>query len=145
MSHCPFPKLPPQQLAAIHARFEAIRPQIEKHGTIYFRHVKCPHRLADLIAEMLALAWKWFVGLVLRGKDPRLFLATFNRRLTQHIKAGRRVTGNEKPDDVLSSRAQQLHSFSVQSLPQYETGEGDNEAIDALRDNHKTPPPDQVQ
>jgi hypothetical protein len=37
------------------------------------------------------------------------------------------------------------HSFTVQSLPQYETGEGDNEAIDALHDNHKTPPPEQVQ
>jgi hypothetical protein len=94
---------------------------------------------------MVALGWSWFIRLVLRGKDPRQFLATFNRRLSQHIKCGRRVTGNEKPHDVLSSRAQQLHSFTVQSLPQYETSERDNEALDALRDNHKTPPPDQIQ
>jgi hypothetical protein len=94
---------------------------------------------------MLAIGWKWFDRLVLRGKDPREFLVTFNCRLAQHVKAGRRICGNEKLHDVLSSRAQQLHSFTVQSLPQYETAEGDNEALDALRNNHKTPTPDQVQ
>jgi hypothetical protein len=35
----------------LQARFEEIRPQIEKHTRIYFRHVKCPHRFADLVAE----------------------------------------------------------------------------------------------
>jgi hypothetical protein len=144
MSKRPFPELPPEQLGALQARFEEIRPQIEKHGRIYFRHVRCAQRLADLTAEMVAIGWKWFVSLVLRGKDPKDFLVTFNRRLGQHVKSGRRITGNEKPDDVLSPRAQQRHSFCVQSLPSYESSEKDNEGLDALVDNTRTPPPDQA-
>jgi hypothetical protein len=136
--------LPPEQLAALQARFEVLRPQIEKHAKIYFRHIKCPHRFADLVAEVLGMAWKWFVSLMLRGKDPKEFLVMFNKRLTQHIKSGRRVTGNEKPDDVMSSRAQQRHSFTVQGLPSYESSEKDNEGLDALIDNTRTPPPDQA-
>jgi hypothetical protein len=68
----------------------------------------------------------------------------FNKRLTQHIQAGRRITGNESPDDVLSFRAQRLHSFTVQGLPSYEGSEQDNEGLDALVDNHRTPLPDQA-
>jgi hypothetical protein len=44
----------------------------------------------------------------------------------------------------MSSRAQYLHGFTTQSLPQYETDEGDNEGLDALVDNTRTPPPDQA-
>jgi hypothetical protein len=44
----------------------------------------------------------------------------------------------------MSTRAQYKHGFLVQSLPQYETGDKDNEALDALRDNTRTPPPEQV-
>ncbi len=51
MCERPFPDLTPQQLADLHARFEAIRPQIETHGRIYFRH-HCSQRRADLMAEM---------------------------------------------------------------------------------------------
>jgi hypothetical protein len=53
----------------------------------------------------------------------------FNRRLAQHVKLGRRITGKEKSNDVLSPRAQVQHGFMVQSLPQYESGEGANEAL----------------
>ncbi len=145
MCQRPFPDLTPQQLAELHAYYETIRPQIETHGRICFRHVKCKQRLADLIAEMVALGWKWFVSLMLRGKDPRTFLAMFNKRLGQHIKCGRRICGKEKARDVMASPTQQHEGFVVQSLPQYDTGVDDNKAIDALRDNTRTPPPEQVQ
>jgi hypothetical protein len=144
MPKIPFPELTPKQLSALQSRFLDIKPSIEKHGRIYFRFIRCKQRLADLIAEMVALGWKYFVRLVLRGKDPRQFLAMFNRRLAQHVKLGRRITGKEKPNDVLSPRAQVKHSFMVQTLPQYETDAGENEALDALADNTHTPPPDQA-
>jgi hypothetical protein len=144
MSQRPFSQLSPDQLTALQARFLEIRPQIENHGRIYFRHIKCCHRLADLVAEMVSLGWKYFVRLVLRGKDPRDFLGLFIKRLAQHVKCGRRVTGKEKPNDVMSSQAQQLHSFTVQSLPRHESSDQKNEALDALQDNHRTPPPDQA-
>ncbi len=144
MSQNQFPDLTPQQLADLQARFEAIRPQIETHGRIYFRHL-CAQRRVDLVAEMVALGWLWFVRLWQRGKDPRDFLVTFNRRLDLHVRAGRRICGKGKTQDVLSSLAQQRHGFVVQSLPPFDTGVDGNEAIDALRDNTKTPPPDQAQ
>ncbi len=113
MCQRPFPDLTPQQLASLQARFERLRPQIQTHGRIYFRHIKCPHRLADLIAEMVALGWLWFVRLAQRGKDPRDFLVTFNRRLGQHVKSGRRFCGKEKSGDVMSSLTQQQQGFVV--------------------------------
>ncbi len=108
----PFPDLTPQQLAELQARFQEILPQIEIHGRIYFRHV-CSQRRADLVAEMVALGWLWLVRLWQRGKDPRDFLVTFNRRLGQHVKSGRRICGKEKSGDVLSSLTQQQQGFVV--------------------------------
>jgi hypothetical protein len=69
----------------------------------------------------------------------------FNRRLAQHVKLGRRITGKEKPNDVLSPRAQVQHGFMVQTLPQYETDSGENEALYTLCKTISTRrPPDQA-
>ena len=87
MCQRPFLELPPEQLALLQTRFLEIQPQIETHGRIVFRHIRCKHRLADLMAEMVAIGWKWFVRLVLRGKDPFDFLVTFCRRLAQHVRS----------------------------------------------------------
>jgi hypothetical protein len=128
----------------LHAQFLSILPRIELHAHIYFRNVKCPQRRADLIAETIAHCWKWFVELAGRGKDATRFPATLAYLASRHVKNGRRVCGKEPIDDVMSTRAQYKHGFLVQSLPQYETGDKDNEALDALRDNTRTPPPEQV-
>jgi hypothetical protein len=63
--------------AELHARFVLLLPRIELHGRIYLRHLRCPHKKADAIQEMRALAWKWFLSLIERGKDPADFVATF--------------------------------------------------------------------
>ena len=44
-------------LADLQARFLQVRDRIETHARIYFRHVKCWFRKADLVAETIALAW----------------------------------------------------------------------------------------
>jgi hypothetical protein len=130
-------------LAHLHAAFLAILPRIELHGRVYFRHVRCPHRRADCVAEMVALCWKWYLRLVERGKDPGLFptaLATFAAR---HVRSGRRLCGQERGKDALSPLAQTRHGFLVQGLPAYSTLSV-NPFAEALADNTQTPPPDQA-
>jgi hypothetical protein len=59
--------LPPSSPSptALHASFLAILPQLQRHGRIYFRGARSDRR-ADLVAEVVALAWKWFMRLVCR-------------------------------------------------------------------------------
>jgi hypothetical protein len=59
--------------APLHVAFVALLPRIERHGAVYFRHVKDPSRKEELIAEAVALAWQWCIRLSERGKDVRKF------------------------------------------------------------------------
>jgi hypothetical protein len=134
---------PARSLALLHAGFLAILPLIEQHGRVYFRHVRCPDRRADRVAEMVALAWHWYVRLAERGKDPARFptiLASYAARAVQN---GRRLCGQEKPRDVLSPRAQRLHDFVVETLPDRSTRDG-SLLDEALHDNTHTPVPEQA-
>src|SRR5262249_14966226 len=110
----------------------------------YFRHLKCWHRLQEALAEMVALAWKWFLRLVANGKDAAAFPATIAAFAARAVRSGRRLCGQEKAKDVLSPRAQQRQHFAVQSLPAQESGSDDNSTVAALRDNTRTPPDEQA-
>jgi hypothetical protein len=130
-------------LQHLHAGFLALLPRIQLHARVYFRHIRRPEQKADLIAEVVALAWKWYVSLIERGKDPSRFpsaLATFAARA---VRSGRRLVGMEKPRDVLSPRSQHLHDFGVAKLPDFSTL-GSNPLEEALQDNTVSPVPDQV-
>jgi len=139
----------------LQTRFLTILPRIRTHAGIYFRHVKCCVKKSDLIAEVLALAWKWFVRLAQRGKDATQYpsvLATFAARA---VNAGRRLCGQLKAKDVLSERAQQKHGFRVEQLPistrtchEELNGVHGQRHLDAfeerLQDNTMTPPDEQA-
>jgi hypothetical protein len=128
-------------LEQLHARFLAILPRIERHGRVYFRHVRSRFKRDDLIAEMVALCWKWFVRLVRRGKDPTRFASALATFAAKAVNSGRRLCGNERAKDVLSPVAQRRRDFAVQSMPEYSTLSG-NPLFEALTDNGVTPPPD---
>src|SRR5262249_19974831 len=71
-----------------------------------FGGFRCPHKQQEFRAEMVALARKWFLRQVEKGKDPLEFpraLATFAARA---VGSGRRVCGHEKAKDVMSTLAQ---------------------------------------
>ncbi len=126
--------------ASLHTSFLRILPRIRTHGQVYFRSVDKDKR-EELISEMVALCWRWFVRLAENGKDATLFpsaLATFAARA---VRGGRRCAGQERARDVLSSFAQQLHGFTVGTLPERDTP-ASNLLIEALADNTCTPPPD---
>jgi hypothetical protein len=108
-------------LEQLHAAFLTILPRIELHGHVYFRHVRCPFKREDYIAEMVALSWKWFLRLAKRDKDATAFpsaLATFAARA---VRSGRRLAGQERARDVLSPVAQARHGFVVVKVPDHET------------------------
>ena len=106
-----------QPIADLHARFLSIRPRIQEHARIYFRHVKCRGKREDFIAETIALAWTRFLRLVQRGKDVASFISTSATRCAQAVRNGRRLCGQEKPKDVMSTVCQQRRGFAVESLP----------------------------
>jgi hypothetical protein len=130
--------------ASLHARFLALLPRIQTHARIHFRHVRCPGRQDDLVAEAVAIGWNWYLRAVGAGKDPADFPAAFASLAASHVRSGRWLCGQERSKDALSRRAQRIHGFTVQALPAVETGADDNQAIDALRDNTRTPPPEQA-
>ncbi len=127
----------------LHVVFLAILPRIERHGDVYFRHVRNASLKEEFIAEMVALAWKWCVRLAEQGKDVTRFpsaIATFAARA---VRSGRRLCGQEKAKDVLSPLAQRRHGFATSPLPHYSTLSG-NPLEDALADNTVSPVPEQV-
>jgi hypothetical protein len=149
----------PQQatpVAPVQAAFQRILPRIQLHAEIHFRQVKCPDQRADLIAEVVALAWQWFQRLAEKGKDASQFPSALATFATRAARCGRRVCGQEKAKDVMSPLAQQRHGFKVESLPAstamsqenlYGTvrgQEGLDEFEERLQDNTQTPVPDQV-
>jgi hypothetical protein len=97
--------------------FEAVRPRIERHGRVAFRGVRCPHRRADAVAEVVALSWKWFVSLARRGRDAALFPTALASYAARAVRGGRRLCGQERSKDALSPLAQQRHNLTVSSFP----------------------------
>jgi hypothetical protein len=139
-TECLLARLP---LSVLHSRFLAILPRIERHGRICFRDVRCPHQKEEALQEMRALAWRWFVRLVKKGKDPAKFPSTLAVFASRRIRSGRLLCRHEKTRDAMSPRAQRMHCFTVEGLHRASSLTGTPYA-EALRDNARTPPPDQV-
>ena len=139
----PASSYPGPVLARLHDRFLTILPTIEMHGRVYFRAVVCPDRRRDLIAEMVALAWKWFLRLAEQGRDATDFPTVLASYAAKAVNSGRCLCGQQKARDVMSPRAQQRLGFRVSSLPDGSSLKG-NIFDEALQDNVQTPVPDQV-
>jgi hypothetical protein len=154
MCASPLPSPDARSIEDLHVRFLALLPRIEAHARIYFRYALCRQQREDLVAEVIALAWKWYARLVRRGKDPADFVMTFAQFTARGVQAGRRVGDPEGSKDVLSRTAQRRHGFSVEPLPNATRrpfadihglvhGQQELDAYeDRLADNTETPPPD---
>ena len=132
---------PGQGAGALHAPFLALLPRIERHARIAFRHLGCPQGRDDAVGEAVALAWRSYLRLVERGKDPAQFVSKFADYAARAVRRGRRVCGQEAGQEVLSPRAQARHDFAVLRLLQRTTLNG-SPLEEALLDNAVTPPPE---
>jgi hypothetical protein len=130
-------------LDRLHAAFLAILPRLEAHARAAFRRVRCPHRHDDHVAEAVALAWQWFVRLARRGKDASHFLVALADFAASAVHNGRFLVGAEAPKDVLSPLARRRHGFVVRCLVEH-GALTDGTIAEALRDNTRTPVPEQV-
>ena len=138
-------------------QFVDVLPRIKRHAAICFRGIRCPIRRDDCISETIALAWKWFVRLMRRGKDATKFVSALASLAVKAVHAGRRLAGGKRANDILSLVAQHRHGFTVESLPastrsshaQLYSSPHSQEIQDTfeerLHDNTVTPVPDQVQ
>jgi hypothetical protein len=117
-------------------------PRIERHARITFRHLGCPQSRDDAVAEAVALAWRWYLRLVERGKDPAAFVSALAGYAARAVRRGRRVCGQEAGQEVLSPRAQARHGFAVRRLPEGPTTLNGSPLEEALLDNAVTPPPE---
>ena len=115
--------------ARIQTLFLQHLPRIEAHATLALRHVRCEDTRADMIAEMVAIAWRAFVRLARRGKKPEEFITTLALRCSQAVRAGRRLVGSESAKDALSRIAAVRHNFSVAHLGGEGLPEGVKEAL----------------
>jgi hypothetical protein len=129
--------------AEIQHAYVAIMPRIVNHARIDFRHVACNDSRENAIAEVVALTWLWFARLVQKGKNPETFVSALAAYATRAVRSGRRLCGQEKPNDVLSPLAQNRRSFTVSSFPEFSSLVG-NTFDNALIDNTQTPILEQV-
>jgi hypothetical protein len=132
-----------EALARLQAAFLALLPRIELHAQVSFRHVRCPGKRADALAETVAVAWKWFRRDVERGKDVTAFVSALATYAARHVRSGRRVWGKARSGDVLSPQCRQRRSFTVSPLPVASTLNG-NAFDEALQDNTQSPVPEQA-
>jgi hypothetical protein len=133
----------PVPTKALHAAFLSILPRIETHGHIYFRDLKDLQRREELVSEMVAICWRWFVRLAQNGRDGTEFPSALASFAARAVKSGRRLCGHERAQDALSPFAQQLHGFTTGRLS--EAGAfTDSPLAEALCDNTRSSPPDAV-
>jgi len=138
----------------LHRRFLTILPRIERHARVYFRHFG-QARKEEMMADVIALSWKWFCRLVERGKDVSQFVSAVATYVVKAVHSGRRLCGQLKAKDVLSERAQRRHGFRVEPLPlstrtchEELNGLSGQRHLDAyeerLHENTMTPPDEQA-
>jgi hypothetical protein len=127
--------------AQAHTHFLARLPLVELHARFAFRHIACPQERNDAVAEVIALVWNWYCRLLRRGKDPSAFVITLAQFAARHVKAGRRLCGNESSKDVMSGVARRRRGFRLERLKEHGAYD-EPEWQEALQDNLQTPVPD---
>lgn len=139
----------------LHQQFLELLPRIETHARLYFRGTTCRDKRRDQIAETIALAWRWFRRLADRGIDAMQFPSAIAGYAALAVASGRRAVGMECAKDVMSSRCQRRHGFTVEPLSStrrchedlYGTVNGQrlqDVYEERLRDNTRTPPDEQA-
>ncbi len=108
-------------LASVHQQFEAALPVIRRSARYALRRRR--HDRDDLLAEVIACAWKAWRGLADRGRNPRVVGVTaIAAWAARHALNGRRIgnrSGGRGAMDIFHRRAQKIGSFRVES---YESG-----------------------
>jgi hypothetical protein len=135
--------MPEQLQPGAASAFLAILPVIRSVARLRVRHLRCLDQRDDVICEVVAVAWKWHLGLFARGRNPADFTVPFAQLAVRAVVCGRRLCGRAPVRDVMSGSCQRRHGFLVAMFPH---GPAWPDAFtDALADNTRSPVPDQAQ
>jgi DNA-directed RNA polymerase specialized sigma24 family protein len=115
------------------AGFVALLPTVTRAARWRFRHIRCPGHRSDAVAETIAVAWSWYLGLAARGRDAAGFPSAFAGLAARAVGSGRRLAGQERIRDALSPSRLRRHGASVLLLS------GDGTFDDALVENTRSP------
>ena len=122
-------------------RFLAMLPAIEAQARFAFRRLD-PEAREDAIQETIANALVAFVRLVQREKTNVAYPTALVRFAVAQIHDGRRVGNRLNVRDVLSPYAQQQKGIRGERLDRFD--EEDNQWVEAVVEDDRTPVPDQV-
>jgi hypothetical protein len=125
-----------------HSTFLKLLPIIESHAKATFAYLDRDAR-AEAVAEAVAHAMIAIIGLVDRGKEPRLFPGQIAHFAVLRVKTGRLVAG-QSANDVLSPMAQQLGGFEKHSLDDNSCDPDTGWKAAATTDTRTWPVPDVV-
>jgi len=116
-------------------------PAIVIQARFAFRHLK-PEAREEAIEEVIANALVAFVRLVQLQKVELAYPSALARYAVAQILDGRRVGNRLNVRDVLSPYAQKEKHIKVERLDRFD--EKDNEWVEAVVEDDRTPIPDQV-
>jgi hypothetical protein len=138
------PASPPAAGPTGAAFLEKVLPAVRAIAGVRLRHVPCPDARADAVSEAVAISWSWYLRLKARGKDPAAFPVSFAVLAVKAVAAGRRLTGQDRANDILSPACRWRRGYRLISLPAG-TPEPGTELSDALAENTRSSVPTQVQ
>ncbi len=134
-----------------HDDFLPLKARVERHARFAFRHFP-PSEREEAACEAVAAAFRSFVRLKARGKNPADFPSQMSHWATMVVMDGR----HENSHDAMSPKAQRRHGFRVQSLSALNrrsvseaqtrrSGRGYVDDIEEqLYENARTPPAEQA-
>jgi hypothetical protein len=124
-------------LADVRQSFGLVLPKIE--GLASAQHSRMHgERKDEAIAETVALAWKAYRDLALRGRNTEPLLGKIVEFSAKRVRSGGRLVGMHPVGDVMSPTARFRHDYSVGSLPLSEEPAAP-EIVDALSDDGGSP------
>lgn len=128
---------------SLHANFLTIVPVIERVARRKLHFIADHDTRADIVADVVAVCWKWFQRLAEKDRDARRFSTKLAYLAIRFVLCGRRVWGSESLRDPMSMRARLRHGLRLQQLQEHGSYD-EPEWQEALHDNTQTPVPDQA-
>jgi DNA-directed RNA polymerase specialized sigma24 family protein len=100
--------------SAVHTKFLEMLPSIRRQASVAFRN-SMPDAREELIAEVVAKAFRAFCRLVERGKEDVAFATPLAQYSIRQVRSGRLLGGRRGLRDVMSARDQH-RGFEIDRL-----------------------------
>jgi hypothetical protein len=111
------------QIKTREEKFLELLPKIREMAAWAFR--RCPREAREeAVAEVMAHAWKAFLGLMDRGLERRIFATPLAKFAIQRVRAGRGVGCARNVNDLSSPYAQRQHGIRLERLDSYDERTG---------------------